>query len=191
MSNQDHEKPGGKSSRKKQKRNKKPDQRQTPMPDQQAAKDLIDAAIASSESSATAPTASAETAPVDTLPVQQAPAVEAVPATETPPVVAEVASVATPPVSAVAPAEPTPVGIQTIASAYRDYTRKSLEDARSYVEKLSGARSIDKAVEVQAEFAKQAYETFVADCWKIRGLYGELFKQSLRLPKSPPGGASR
>ena len=191
MSGQNHEKNGGKSSRKKQKRNKKPDQPKTPMPDQRSAKDLIDAAIATNESLATAPTASADTAPADTLPAQQAPAAEAVPATETHPVVAEVASVETPPVSAVASAEPSPVGIQTIASAYRDYTTKSLEDARSYVEKLSGARSLDKAVEVQAEFAKQAYETFVADCWKIRGLYGELFKQSLKFPKSPPGGASR
>ena len=123
--------------------------------------------------------------------MQQEPAVEAVPAAETPAVVAEVAPVETPPVSAVASAQPSPVGIQTIASAYRDYTRKSLEDARSYVEKLSGARSLDKAVEVQAEFAKQAYETFVANSWKIRGLYSELFKQSLKLPKPPPGGASR
>lgn len=191
MSGQDHEKHRGKSGRKKQKRSKKPDQPQNPMPNRQAAKDLIDGAIASSESLATASTASADTAPVDTLPVQETSAVEAVRATETPPVVAEAASVATPPASAVASVEASPVGIQTIASAYRDYTRKSLEDARCYVEKLSGARSLDKAVEVQAEFAKRAYETFVADSWKIRGLYSELFKQSLRLPKSPPGGTSR
>ena len=77
------------------------------------------------------------------------------------------------------------VGLQTIATAYRDYTRKSIQDAQSYVEKLSGVRSLDKAMEVQTEFAKQACETFAADSRKIRELYGEFFRQTLRLPKSP------
>jgi hypothetical protein len=47
-------------------------------------------------------------------------------------------------------------GVQAIADAYRDYTRKSLEDAQSFAEKLSTARSLEKAVEAQAEFARQA-----------------------------------
>ena len=46
-------------------------------------------------------------------------------------------------------------------------------------------RSLDKAMEVQTEFAKQACETFAADSRKIRDLYGEYFKQTMRLPKSP------
>ncbi len=32
-----------------------------------------------------------------------------------------------------------------IASAYGDYTKKSFEDTKSFVEKLSGVKSIDKA----------------------------------------------
>ena len=78
------------------------------------------------------------------------------------------------------------IGFQTIATAYSDYTRKSFEEAQSFVEKLSGVRSLDKALEVQAEFAKQAYETFVADSQKIRELYGELARQTLKPSKSPP-----
>src|SRR5882724_2065630 len=54
-------------------------------------------------------------------------------------------------------------GIQAIASAYGDYTKKSFEDTKSFVEKLSGVKSLDKAVEVQTEYAKSAYETFVAE----------------------------
>src|SRR5215216_3996596 len=185
MSNSEQNKPGGKSGKRKQKRSQKPDQPQTAMPDQQqAAKDLIDAAVASTDTSRTEEVAAADTPPADVV------------AAEAPPI-AEVAPTDTPPVSAAAPADTSPVsadtspvGLQTIASAYGDCTRKSLEDARSYVEKLSGVRSLDKAVEVQTEFAKQAYETFVADSWKIRGLYSELFKQILRLPKLP-GGPSR
>jgi hypothetical protein len=47
-------------------------------------------------------------------------------------------------------------GLQAIASAYGDYTRKSFEDTRSFVEKLSGVSSLDKAIEVQNEYAKSA-----------------------------------
>src|SRR5213079_338807 len=36
------------------------------------------------------------------------------------------------------PAEPAPVSLQTIANAYRDYTRKSFEEFGSFVEQLSG-----------------------------------------------------
>jgi hypothetical protein len=181
MSNSDQEKTGGKSGKKKQKRSKKPDQAERAMPDQQlAAKELIDAAIASAD---TAPPVAA--APADAPAAEPPPEVEAPPVAEAAPAEAPPADATRPAESATKPAESAPVGLQTIATAYRDYTRKSLEDARTYVEKLSGARTLDKAVEVQTEFAKQAYETFAADSRKIRELYGELFKQTLRLPMSP------
>ena len=67
---------------------------------------------------------------------------------------------------------------QAIATAYGDYTKKSFEDTSSFVEKLSGVKSLDKAIEIQTEFAKSAFETFVAESQKIGGLYGDLAKQS-------------
>jgi phasin family protein len=71
-------------------------------------------------------------------------------------------------------------GLQAIASAYGDYTKKSFEDTKSFVEKLSGVKSIDKAIEVQTEYAKSAYETFVAESQKIAGLYTDLAKQTFK-----------
>ena len=71
-------------------------------------------------------------------------------------------------------------GLQAIASAYGDYTKKSFEDTKSFVEKLSGVKSIDKAIEVQTEYAKSAYETFVAESQKIAGLYSDLAKQTFK-----------
>jgi phasin family protein len=71
-------------------------------------------------------------------------------------------------------------GLQAIASAYGDYTKKSFEDTKSFVEKLSGVKSLDKALEVQTEFAKSSYETFVAESQKIAGLYTDLAKQSYK-----------
>jgi len=82
--------------------------------------------------------------------------------------------------TAVASATELQNGLQAIASAYGDYTRKSFEDTRSFVEKLSGVKSLDKAIEVQTEFAKSAYESFVSEAQKIAGLYGDLAKQSFK-----------
>jgi hypothetical protein len=82
--------------------------------------------------------------------------------------------------NAVASATSVQNGLQAIASAYGDYTKKSFEDTRSFVEKLSGVKSLDKALEAQTEFAKSSYETFVAESQKIAGLYGELAKQAYK-----------
>jgi phasin family protein len=71
-------------------------------------------------------------------------------------------------------------GLQAIASAYGDYTKKSFEDTKSFVEKLSSVGSLDKAIEVQAEYAKSAYEAFVAESQKMAGLYTDLAKQTFR-----------
>jgi hypothetical protein len=73
-----------------------------------------------------------------------------------------------------------PGGFQAIATAYGDYTKKSFEDTKSFVEKLSGVRSVDKAVEVQTEFAKSAFETFMTESQKIGALYGNLAKQAYK-----------
>jgi phasin family protein len=71
-------------------------------------------------------------------------------------------------------------GFQAIASAYGDYTKKSFEDTKSFVEKLSGVKSLDKAVEAQTDFARSSYETFVAESQKIAGLYSDLAKQAFK-----------
>jgi hypothetical protein len=84
-----------------------------------------------------------------------------------------------------------PGGFQAIATAYGDHTKKSFEDTRSFVEKLAGVKSFEKAIEVQTEFAKTAYETFVMEAQKIGALYGDLAKQGYRpfgglVAKTPP-----
>ena len=78
------------------------------------------------------------------------------------------------------PASTLAVDFQAIATAYSDYTKKSFEDTKAFVEKLSGVRSLDKVIEIQTEFAKQAYETFVTESQKIRELYSGLAKQTFK-----------
>ena len=76
------------------------------------------------------------------------------------------------------PANTASIDMQTIALAYGEYTLKSFEQTKSFFEKLAGVRSLDKAIEIQPEFAKQACETFVMDAQKIRELYSGLAKQT-------------
>jgi Phasin protein len=85
-----------------------------------------------------------------------------------------------PPIGATAPADGGPVTIRTIAAAYGDYTTRSFEEGTSFVAKLMGVRSFDKAIEVQSEFARQAYANFFAQSQRICELYGELAKQAFR-----------
>jgi hypothetical protein len=95
------------------------------------------------------------------------------------PAPADSPSLAEPAPTEPATAEPSPVSLQTIANAYRDYTRKSFEEFGSFFEQLTGARSLDKAMEVQTEFVKRAYETSVAESQKIRELHRKLARQTL------------
>lgn len=74
-------------------------------------------------------------------------------------------------------AEPVVASIATIANAYGAYTGKSVELTWSFLEKLAAVRSLDKAFEVQTEFAKQAFETFLAESRKIHELHSELARQ--------------
>jgi hypothetical protein len=72
------------------------------------------------------------------------------------------------------------VNYQTIVDAYRNYTQQSLDQTQSFFGRLAGVRSLDKAIELQTEFAKQAYDGFVAEWRKIRELHGQLARQRLQ-----------
>jgi len=183
MSNTDQNTSGAKSGRRGRKaspRNSKQKLPPSPQADPlRAAEQPVEATLAPAdtapiEAAAPAePTVTEATAPADT------PQIEVDAAPSEPDAPADTAPVDTAPVDTDAPAEPAAVSLQTIARAYGDYTRKSLEETRSYVEKLRDVRSFDKAVEVQTEFAKQAFERFVAGSQKIYGLHKELAKQAL------------
>ena len=82
--------------------------------------------------------------------------------------------------TAVASATTLQSGFQAIAGAYGEYTKKSFEDTKSFVEKLSGVKSLEKAIEMQTEYAKSAYETFVAESQRIAGLYSDLAKETFK-----------
>ena len=71
-------------------------------------------------------------------------------------------------------------GAQAIAAEVADYSKKAFEDGTAALEKLFGVKSFDKAIEVQSEYAKTAYEGFVAKASKIGELYADLAKESYK-----------
>lgn len=71
-------------------------------------------------------------------------------------------------------------GFQAIAVEVADYSKKSFEEGTAAAEKLFGAKTLDKAVEIQSEYFKNAYEGFVAQATKIGELYADLAKESYK-----------
>jgi phasin family protein len=71
-------------------------------------------------------------------------------------------------------------GFQAIAAEVADYSKKSFEDSTAAMEKLLGAKTLEKAVEVQSEFVRSSYEGFVAEATKIGELYADLAKESYK-----------
>jgi hypothetical protein len=71
-------------------------------------------------------------------------------------------------------------GWQAIATECADYSKKSYQEGTAALEKLFGAKSLEKAIEIQSEYAKTAYEGFVAQATKLGGLYTDLAKESYK-----------
>jgi len=115
--------------------------------------------------------------PAASAPVAEPAASAPVMPTESAP--SETALVETLPVPVAQPADATPVSLRSIADAYGDYSKKSLEQTSSFVAKLAGARSLANAFELQTAFAREAYETFMEQSRRIRELHRELAKQRL------------
>lgn len=71
-------------------------------------------------------------------------------------------------------------GWQAIATECTDYSKKSFEEGSAALEKLLGAKSLDKAIEIQSAYAKTAYEGFVVQATKLGELYTDLAKETYK-----------
>ena len=71
-------------------------------------------------------------------------------------------------------------GLQAIAVEMAEYSKKSFEDGSATLEKLFGAKSLDKALEIQTDYAKSSYEGFVAQSTKMGELFADLAKEAYK-----------
>ena len=71
-------------------------------------------------------------------------------------------------------------GFQAIAAEVTDYSKKAFEDSTRAFEQLIGAKSIEQAVEIQSQYAKKAYDTYMAEMSKIGEMYVGLAKDAYK-----------
>ena len=69
---------------------------------------------------------------------------------------------------------------QALAAEMAEYSKKSFEDGSKTMEKLLGAKTLEQAIEIQTNYAKTAYEGFVAEATKIGELYLDLAKEACK-----------
>jgi hypothetical protein len=71
-------------------------------------------------------------------------------------------------------------GAQTIAVESADFAKKSFEQGTATIEKLVGAKTLDKALEIQTAYLRSAYEGLVAQSTKMGELYANLAKDAFK-----------
>ncbi|MGO9768967.1 MAG: phasin family protein, partial [Roseiarcus sp.] len=65
-------------------------------------------------------------------------------------------------------------GWQGIVAETADYSTKCFERNQALAGKLGGVKGIDEAIQLQSEFAKSAYEAFIAHATNIGSLYSDI-----------------
>jgi len=69
-------------------------------------------------------------------------------------------------------------GFQAIAAEITAYSKKAF-DTRAF-EQLLGAKSFDQVIEIQSRYAKNAYETYVAELSKLGEMYAGLTRNAYK-----------
>ena len=78
---------------------------------------------------------------------------------------------------------------QAISVELADYSKRAFEQSTAATEKLLGAKSLEKAVEIQSDYVKGAYEGFVAEATKLGELYSDLAREMYKPFESQFGKA--
>ncbi|WP_431322621.1 phasin family protein [Rhizobium sp. YTU87027] len=81
-------------------------------------------------------------------------------------------------------------GFQAIAVEGVEYSKKSFQDAVTHFESLSGARSLEAAFELQTNYVKSAYESFVSEATKLGEMYSDLAKNAYKPYEAPVAAAT-
>jgi len=68
-------------------------------------------------------------------------------------------------------------GLQAIAVRWTEFSKRSFDDATHTLEKLIGAKSLEQAVEIQTNYAKTAYDNWLAEASKIGEMYANTARE--------------
>ena len=71
-------------------------------------------------------------------------------------------------------------GFQAIAAKMTAYSKQAFEDATRAFEQLAGAKSLEHVFEIQSQYAKKAYDTWVAEASKLGEMYAAVARDAYR-----------
>jgi len=71
-------------------------------------------------------------------------------------------------------------GFQAIAAEITAYSKKSFEDGTRAFEQLLGAKSFEQVIEIQSQYARMAYEAYVAELSKLGEMYAGLTRNAYK-----------
>ena len=71
-------------------------------------------------------------------------------------------------------------GFQAIAATLTDYSKTAFEDSTRAFEQLIGAKSFEQAFEIQSQYAKKAFDAYVAHASKVGEMYVDLTRTAYR-----------
>ena len=69
-------------------------------------------------------------------------------------------------------------GFQAIGATIVDYTKKSFEDGTRAFEQLVGAKSFEQVWEIQSQYAKKAFDSYVAQASKLSEMYVDVARSA-------------
>ena len=69
---------------------------------------------------------------------------------------------------------------QAIGARVTDYSKRAFEDATRAFEQLVGAKSIEHAIEIQSQYAKKAYDSWVAEASKLGEMYAAVARDAYK-----------
>ena len=69
-------------------------------------------------------------------------------------------------------------GFQAIAAEIAAYSKKSFKDGTQAFEQVISAKSVDQVWEIQSQYAKKAFEAYVAQASKIGEMYVNLARSA-------------
>jgi hypothetical protein len=71
-------------------------------------------------------------------------------------------------------------GFQEIGSSLTDYAKQAFADATVTFEKLVGAKTLEHAVEIQSQYAKAAYDNWMAEMTKVGEMYASVARDAYK-----------
>jgi phasin family protein len=71
-------------------------------------------------------------------------------------------------------------GLQEIAAESAEYSKQSMTAGAEAVERLLGAKTVEAAVQIQSDYAKSAYEGFVAKSTKINEILAKVAAEAFK-----------